>query len=137
MYPDPEVRQRRLEFQTPKGQGFRNREWTVRCKDGSCRTFLLSNLSAEFPVPGWDSWATGVDITAYREDERQLAARHSELEERVRERTEELRAMVTTMAGREIRMAELKEVIRALREQLRRAGLTPEAGDPLAAEERP
>lgn len=136
MYPDPEVRRRRLKYQDPKGQGFRDMEWTLRCKDGSCRTLLLSNLSAQFPVPGWDSWATGVDVTAYREGERQLASRQAELEEGVRARTEELRAMVTTMAGREVRMAELKEVIRALREQLRRAGLTPQADDPLAGEEK-
>lgn len=134
MYPDPEVRQRRLELQAPGGEGFRNREWTLRCKDGSYRTLLLSNISTEFPVPGWDSWAMGVDITAYQQNQHQLATRQEELEERVRERTEELRAMVAAMSGREIRMAELKDVIRILREQLRQAGLEPEANDPLAEE---
>ncbi len=135
MYPDPDVRRQRLDLQAPGGGGFRDREWTLRCKDGSYRTLLLSNISAEFPVPGWDSWATGLDITVYRESQREVTARQEELEERVRERTEELRAMVDAMAGREIRMAELKEIIRTLRNQLHRAGLQPVADDPLAEEE--
>lgn len=53
------------------------------------------------------------------------------LEQRVAERTAELERMVALMAGREVRMAELKEVIRQLQEQLRDAGLTPCATDPL------
>jgi GAF domain-containing protein len=53
------------------------------------------------------------------------------LEERVRERTAELRKMVNLMAGRELRMAELKGVIRDLRQQLLDAGMTPVADDPL------
>jgi PAS domain S-box-containing protein len=135
MYPDPEVRRRRMELQSPGSAGFRNLEWTMRGKDGSYRTLLISNLANEFPVPGWASWAIGLDITAYREIERQTSARREELEERVRERTEELRAMVTAMAGRELRMAELKAAVATLRGQLREAGLAPAANDPLAEEE--
>ena len=37
------------------------------------------------------------------------------------------------MAGREVRMAELKDVIRQLRAQLEEAGLTPVADDSLLA----
>ncbi len=49
--------------------------------------------------------------------------RHASEQERiVRERTAELQRMVNLMAGREIRMSELKEDIRRLREQLRGAG---------------
>ena len=40
---------------------------------------------------------------------------------------------VNLMAGREVRMAELKGVIRKLRAQLEEAGLTPVADDPLLA----
>lgn len=57
-----------------------------------------------------------------------------ELEQRVRERTDELQRMVNLMAGREIRMAELKEVIKMLKEQLRAADLTPIADNPLSSE---
>ncbi|MBU0492254.1 MAG: hypothetical protein KKB13_10445 [Chloroflexi bacterium] len=48
------------------------------------------------------------------------------------ERTAELRMLVDSMAGREVRMAELKEVIHQLRAQLEDAGLTPAADDSLA-----
>ena len=49
----------------------------------------------------------------------------------VRERTDELQTMVNAMAGREIRMAELKKVIEKLHAQLEETGLTPVADDPL------
>ena len=64
--------------------------------------------------------------------EEALRQAHDELEQRVAERTAELREMLNLMAGREVRMAELKDVIRQLRAQLEAAGLTPVADDPLA-----
>jgi PAS domain S-box-containing protein len=54
-----------------------------------------------------------------------------ELELRVKERTEELQRVVNLMAGRELRMAELKDVITQLRSQLIEAGITPLVDDPL------
>lgn len=62
------------------------------------------------------------------EDVRRL---NLELESRIAERTAELRMAVSQMAGRETRMAELKEAIRALQRQLAEAGMKPAAGDPL------
>jgi GAF domain-containing protein len=62
--------------------------------------------------------------------------RHREhLEDLVEERTAELKKMVNLMAGREVRMAELKGTIRQLRTQLQEAGLEPVADDPLMANE--
>ncbi|RME80648.1 MAG: hypothetical protein D6775_15685, partial [Caldilineae bacterium] len=66
---------------------------------------------------------------------REAQAHTRELEKRVRERTAEYRRLINLMAGREVRMAELKEVIRKLRTQLIEAGLTPVANDPLLGEE--
>ena len=57
------------------------------------------------------------------------------LEERVRERTAELQEFVNLMAGREIRMTELKEVVKELRAQLEEADLEPVADDPLRKHE--
>lgn len=57
------------------------------------------------------------------------------LEQRVKQRTAELQLMVNAMAGREVRMADLKDVLGRLRAQLRAAGLTPAADDPLCAAE--
>jgi len=60
-----------------------------------------------------------------------LREHREHLEELVAERTADLRKMVNAMAGREVRMAELKGVIRELRAQLEEAGLEPVANDPL------
>ena len=54
--------------------------------------------------------------------------------EGVRKQTAELKRMVNLMAGREVRMAELKGAIRELRAQLEEAGPAPVADDPLLAE---
>ena len=58
-----------------------------------------------------------------------------ELETRVEERTAELRKLVQLMSGREVRMAELKKVIKILQEQIEKAGLIPDANDPLIGDE--
>jgi PAS domain S-box-containing protein len=53
------------------------------------------------------------------------------LEQRVEDRTAELKILVGSMAGREVRMSELKKVISKLRAQLIEAGMEPKADDPL------
>ena len=73
----------------------------------------------------------GIDITALKHTEEKLKEYQYELEEKVRERTDRLQQVVNLMAGREIRMAELKEVIEKLRKQLEEAEMTPVADDPL------
>ena len=55
----------------------------------------------------------------------------NEMEKRVRARTDELQRFVNLTAGREIRMAELKKVVRDLRTQIENAGMNPVADDPL------
>lgn len=65
---------------------------------------------------------------------REQVERHAlDLEQRVAERTAELQRAVNLMAGREIRMAELKQVIVRLRSQLLAAGLQPVADDVLVS----
>lgn len=71
------------------------------------------------------------NITEYKEAEAALKTLNNALDERVEKRTEELNTMVMLMSGREIRMAELKKVITALRTQLKEAGIEPTAFDPL------
>ncbi len=53
------------------------------------------------------------------------------LESRIEKRTEELTKMVDHMAGREMRMAELKKVIEELQQQLLENNIEPAAQDPL------
>jgi hypothetical protein len=76
-------------------------------------------------------WSMVSDITQRIVAESALAKLHAKLEERVEDRTEKLQIMVDAMAGREVRMADLKQVITKLRKQLRNAGLDPIAHDPL------
>jgi PAS domain S-box-containing protein len=57
--------------------------------------------------------------------EEQLRLLNSELESKIRDRTNELQRVVNLMAGRETRMGELKEEIQQLRTELQRARSTP------------
>ena len=77
---------------------------------------------------------TAFNITRRKRAEEEIRLLNKELEHRVSERTAELRKMVNLMSGREVRMVELKDVIRRLRDQLLEAGLTPAADDPLFVE---
>jgi len=62
----------------------------------------------------------------------QEAQAHADkLEDRVAQRTADLTMLVNAMTGREVRMAELKEVIQKLRKQITAAGMIPVADDPL------
>jgi len=75
--------------------------------------------------------ANVVDISGRVKAQEELEKLNEELEERVRDRTRDLETLVGAMAGREVRMADLKRVIKRLREQLEEAGLEPVADDPL------
>ena len=72
-----------------------------------------------------------IDITERKEAEDELHELNKELDKRVEKRTKELNNMLSLMSGREIRMAELKKVITALRKQLKESGIEPSAFDPL------
>ncbi len=91
---------------------------------------VIRDIAREFS----ESLAVAVREMTLREE---IRSYQEALEEKVRRRTAELQKLVDLMAGREIRMAELKEVIRVLRKQLMDAGLEPAAGDPLSEPEEP
>jgi PAS domain S-box-containing protein len=90
LYPDAACRARILREWKERGNDFRAWELDITCKDGSVRTIEWSNISGRFPVPGWFSWAVGVDITARRRAEEALLNAHRRL---MRAREEECRRL--------------------------------------------
>jgi len=92
-------------------------------RDFAKRATFLETIASEVAI-GVQNARLYEQVQRYAED----------LEQRVAERTAELQRFVNLMAGREVRMAELKDVIRQLRAQLREAGLAPIADDPLFVE---
>ncbi len=82
------------------------------------------------------------EIADRKRAEEELAKHRDHLEELVEQRTKELqeqmeeqRKILILMAGREVRMADLKKVIKKLRKQLLDNGIHPFADDPLTPSE--
>ncbi len=63
-----------------RGDDYRDLEWDITCKDGSVRTVSWSNISDRFPIPGWETWAIGVDVTERKQAEQRALALAVELE---------------------------------------------------------
>ena len=42
---------------------YRNWEMKIACKGGDAKTILWSNISNQYPIPGWDKWVVGADIS--------------------------------------------------------------------------
>ena len=74
LYPDNDYENHIHSMLTEYGNNFRNLEWDITCKDGSLRTILWSNISEKYPIPGWYSWAVGIDITERKVAEEGLRA---------------------------------------------------------------
>jgi PAS domain S-box-containing protein len=69
LYPDADYRRRmRHDWEIHPGD-YRDWELDLTCKDGTVRTILWANMSNQFPIPGWRTWAVGVDITGRKRAE--------------------------------------------------------------------
>jgi PAS domain S-box-containing protein len=135
-YYSPEDLERALPFVeqvTEEGSG--TIELSLVCKDGREIPTEYS-VSAIYDEEGRVKHliSIGRDITGRKAAEEELKKHREHLEELVAERTAELRKLVNAMVGREVRMADLKDVVRLLRAQLEEAGLEPVADDPLLGE---
>lgn len=78
---------------------------------------LLNDLGEVIGYRGVDK-----DITESKKAENELEKYHEHLEEVVQDRTKELQTVINAMSGREVRMAELKEEVKSLKDQLYQAG---------------
>lgn len=63
LYPDPEYRAKLMAEWQERGNNYRNWEWNVTAKDGSIKVIAWSNISDEFPIPGWATWGIGIEVT--------------------------------------------------------------------------
>ena len=70
LHPDEETRKRVLLETGANGAQSRNL-WELTCKDGSSRTIEWANMSRLVPIPGWTTWAVGVDVTERERFEKQ------------------------------------------------------------------
>lgn len=80
LYPDPVYRARLLAEVEGRGRDFKDWEWRVTCKDGGTLIVAWSSASGRFPIPGWETWAIGVDVTKRKEAEAQLIERRRFIE---------------------------------------------------------
>lgn len=80
LHPKEDYRTYLKEQLIKQGGNFRNLEGNVTCKDGSKKTVLWSNMSEIYPIPGWSSWAVGIDISDRKKAEEKLKASLAEKE---------------------------------------------------------
>lgn len=116
-------------------QGFWRGEHVQRKRDGTVfRSSTLVSLVKDYAGRPCGFIGIDQDITESKRAEAELAQYREHLEELVNKRTAEYKKLINLMAGREVRMADLKKVIGKLREQLKSRGIEPEADDPLIAD---
>lgn len=79
-YPDPAEREAHLTQMAKLDNHYRNWELELTAKDGTIKTIAWSNISKQFPIPGWAGWGIGVDVSDRKQAENAL--RQSETESR-------------------------------------------------------
>ncbi|MCK4351613.1 MAG: PAS domain S-box protein, partial [Candidatus Krumholzibacteria bacterium] len=72
LYPDDEYREKMIRDLIFIEGDFREWEFDIKCKDGSTKTIAWSNVSSQVPIPGWFTWAIGVDVTERKQAEKAL-----------------------------------------------------------------
>ncbi|MBW4656082.1 MAG: PAS domain S-box protein [Kaiparowitsia implicata GSE-PSE-MK54-09C] len=72
LYPNAEYRAQQLNEMEERGHNYQDWEWDLTCKDGSMRTIAWSNVSTHSPIPNWQVWGVGVDVTERNRTMQQL-----------------------------------------------------------------
>ncbi len=118
-YPDSNYRHRLLAEWNRHGDNYRDLESEMTCKDGSVKTVAWSNISGRFPVPGWGTWAIGVDVTVRKQAERVLLNARDELERLIQVRTRELADSNRQLEAEIEERIQAEEAVREREERLR------------------
>ncbi len=63
LYPDREHLENLMKKWKEKEYGFHSWDIPITSKDGTAKIVSWYNISNEVPVPGWESWAVGINIT--------------------------------------------------------------------------
>lgn len=121
LYPDEAYRNKMLDTWNQLGNNYRDWEWIITCKDQSTRIVAWSNTSDRVPIPGWNTWGTGVDITDRKRTEQDLRHAHNELEARVKERTSELTTSNTRLQEEIAERERIEHALRISEERYERA----------------
>ncbi|MBN1293272.1 MAG: PAS domain S-box protein [Candidatus Latescibacteria bacterium] len=69
LYPTKEHREYIIKQRSKKAPDFRDWEIQIKTKTGETKTVLWSNFTENFPIPGWESWGIGIDITELKKAE--------------------------------------------------------------------
>ena len=72
LYPDDAYRRQVTQQWEQTFGNYRDWELMITAKDGAARITSWSDISAQFPVPGWANWAVGVDVTARKRAEERV-----------------------------------------------------------------
>ncbi|MBN2351029.1 MAG: PAS domain S-box protein [Spirochaetales bacterium] len=72
LYPDPIYLSRHMTEWEKRKKKFRNWEMELTCKNGEKRCVSWTNISSDRKLPGWESWAIGVDLTELKLSEKAL-----------------------------------------------------------------
>jgi len=70
LYPDPAYREEIIARLRKPEADFRNQEFCLTAKSGEIRTVAWSNLSDSNAIPGWRTWAAGIDVTERKRAEK-------------------------------------------------------------------
>jgi PAS domain S-box-containing protein len=92
LQPEEESYREVLRRMAEGNNNYRDYEYRLTARDGTKRTVMWSNISAQYPIPGWGSWGVGMDITERVNAQQQLKEINEQLDQRVEERTAELSA---------------------------------------------
>ncbi len=64
LFPDQELSDTTLDAWNHRGLPLRNKILQLRTRQGEVRHVSWSDISAQYPIPGWASWGVGIDVTA-------------------------------------------------------------------------